>query len=61
MTVPELPPYLIQERSTESTIEISEQLRQKAAELMEMIDETIPILREQILAARRRRGENDGA
>lgn len=44
------------EHETEVTIEISEQLRMKAAELMAMIDETIPILQEQIAAARKRRG-----
>lgn len=57
MTAPIPSPQTIQEHETETTIAISEQLRAKAAELMAMIDETIPVLREQINAARKRRSE----
>lgn len=45
------------EQQTEHTLAISEQLRAKAAELMDLIDETIPVLREQVQMARERRGQ----
>lgn len=44
-------------RPQEKTIEVSLQTRQKLAELMDQIDETVLALRTEVEYAKRRRGE----
>lgn len=40
------------------TIRVSEELRTKASELVDLLDQAIPVLRERIAAARAQRSED---